>query len=52
MLFRSRQEATQKAKQAHRVNIQKSLEHRLEVAKANGDNALVRQLEAELKYFN
>jgi hypothetical protein len=52
MLFRSRQEATQKAKEAHRVNIQKSLEHRISMAKANGDDALVRQLEAELKYFN
>lgn len=44
-----------KAKQAaaaHRVNIQKSLQHRMEVARAQGDENLVRQLEAEINYHN
>lgn len=36
----------------HRDNIQKSLQHRIEVARANGDETLVRQLEAEANYFN
>ncbi|MGB5959334.1 MAG: hypothetical protein WBG73_01645 [Coleofasciculaceae cyanobacterium] len=37
---------------AHRVNLQKNLEHRIEVARANGDEALVRQLEQEASYLN
>lgn len=38
-------------KDAHRVNIIKTLEHRLEVAKAQGKTALVAQLEAEKSYY-
>lgn len=38
-------------KDAHRTNILKTLEHRLEVAKAQGKNALVAQLEAERSYY-
>jgi hypothetical protein len=33
--------------ETHRDNLRKLLEHRLEVARANGDNELVRRLEAE-----
>ncbi len=33
--------------QTHRANIQKRLEHRIEVARAKGDQDLVRLLEAE-----
>jgi hypothetical protein len=36
---------------AHRVTLQKNLQHRLEVARANGDEALVRQLEQEASYL-
>ncbi len=39
------------AKQAHRNNILKTLDHRLQVAKANGQTALVDQLEAEKRYY-
>lgn len=42
----------QQAAETHRTNIQKSLEHRLQVAKANGDERLIRQLEAEKNYYN
>lgn len=42
----------QKVSQTHRANIQKSLEHRLQVAKAKGDERLIRQLEAEKSYYN
>lgn len=42
----------QQAGAAHRANIQKSLQHRLEVARANGDESLIRQLEAEVNYYN
>lgn len=41
-----------KASETHRTNIQKSLEHRLEVARAKGDETLIRQLEAEYNYYN
>lgn len=42
----------QQAAAAHRANIQKSLEHRLQVARAKGDAQLIRQLEAEKQYYN
>lgn len=38
-------------KEAHRDSILKSLDHRLEVAKANGQNDLIAQLEAEKRYY-
>lgn len=33
--------------QTHRANLQKRLEHRLEVARAKGDHNLIQLLEAE-----
>ncbi len=36
----------------HQANILKSLEHRLEVARAKGETNLIQQLEAEKRYFN
>ncbi len=41
----------QEAASTHRDSLLKSLQHRLEVARANGDDALVRQLEAEANYL-
>jgi hypothetical protein len=38
--------------ETHRINILKSLEHRLEVARAKGDKNLIRQLEAEKSHYN
>ncbi len=35
----------------HRVNILKTLEHRIEVAKAKGEAQLVQKLEAERRYY-
>lgn len=37
---------------AHRENLKKNLEHRLTVARSNGDEKLVRQLEQEAAYLN
>lgn len=37
---------------AHRENLHKLLQRRLEVARANGDEALIRQLEAEASYLH
>ena len=36
---------------AHRANLKKNLEHRLEVARANGDETLIRLLEQEASYL-
>jgi hypothetical protein len=49
---RNTQQRFQKAVETHRANIQKSLEHRLRVARATGDEKLIRQLEAEQTYYN
>lgn len=49
---RNNRGSVRQAAEAHRANIQKSLQHRLEVARANGDEKLVRQLEAESNYYN
>jgi len=46
-----KQQAVQQARVNHRLSIQKGLQHRLEVARASNNEALVRQLEAEIKYF-
>ncbi len=48
-MVNNRVNAANKAQEAHRQNIQRSLEHRLEVARANGDEKLIRQLEDEMK---
>ncbi|WP_016951463.1 hypothetical protein [Anabaena sp. PCC 7108] len=51
-MSRDRLQTVQKAEEAHRQNIQKSLEHRLEVAKAKSDEKLIRQLEAEMATYS
>ncbi|MFK0731124.1 MAG: hypothetical protein ACFKPT_12735 [Gloeotrichia echinulata GP01] len=48
----NRLQAATKAQEAHKQNIQRSLKHRLEVARANGDEKLIHQLEAEMKHFS
>jgi hypothetical protein len=48
----NRQEKLKNAAAAHRDSLRKSLEHRIEVARANGDERLVRQLEAEANYLH
>lgn len=45
------QQLTETAKKAHRANLLKSLEHRLEVARNQGQTALINQLEAEKRYY-
>jgi hypothetical protein len=49
-MIRSRLDAANKAREVHQQSILKSLEHRLEVARSNGDEKLVRQIEAEMNY--
>lgn len=49
---KSRQETLKEAAAIHRANIQKRLQHRIEVARAQGNEQLLRQLEAEANYFS
>ncbi|MEA5514796.1 hypothetical protein [Nodularia sp. UHCC 0506] len=51
MMTQNKLQAISQAQETHRVNIQKSLEHRLQVAKAKSDEQLIHQLEAEIKYI-
>ncbi|WP_192881547.1 MULTISPECIES: arginine synthesis PII-interacting regulator PirA [unclassified Nostoc] len=51
-MSQNRLRAVNAAKEVHKRNIQKNIEHRLEVAKARGDQRLIRQLEVELKHFS
>ncbi|MBV9389861.1 MAG: hypothetical protein JOZ78_25845 [Chroococcidiopsidaceae cyanobacterium CP_BM_ER_R8_30] len=44
-------EQRQKLAETHLTNIQKTLHHRLEVARAQGDENLIRQIEAEINYY-
>lgn len=48
---RNRQQMISQAVQAHRENLRRNLQRRLEVARASGDENLVRQLEAEARYI-
>jgi hypothetical protein len=46
------QESVTQAIQTHRETLRKSLQHRLEVARASNNEALVRQLEKEAAYLH
>ncbi|MEA5535536.1 hypothetical protein [Crocosphaera sp. XPORK-15E] len=45
-------ETLTEAIQAHRESLRKSLQHRLEVARASNNEKLLRQLEAEAAYLH
>lgn len=47
----NRQEILKKANTSHRESMLRSLNIRLEAARANGNEQLVKQLEAEAKYL-
>lgn len=49
---RNREQIVRQTAEAHRQNLQRNVQRRLEVARAKGDETLVRQLEAELNHFN
>ncbi|NJR65443.1 MAG: hypothetical protein HC772_09210 [Leptolyngbyaceae cyanobacterium CRU_2_3] len=48
---KNRQQILTQAAQAHRETLRKNLQRRLEAARAKGDEALIRQLEAEAQYI-
>jgi len=47
----NRQQILIKAAEAHRETLRKNVQRRLETARARGDEALIRQLEAEVQYI-
>ncbi len=51
IMNRNRQQLISQTVQAHRDNLRKNLQRRLEAAMARGDEDVVRQLEAEAKYI-
>lgn len=50
-MSQNRLQAMRQAKEVHRQNLRKNIEHRLEVAKAQGNEKLIHQLEAEMRYL-
>jgi hypothetical protein len=49
--IQSRRVLLNEVSRIHRQNIQRSLQHRLEVARAKGDQNLIYQLEQEMQHF-
>ncbi len=52
VMNKKHQETLKNAYLSHRESMRRSLNARLEMAKANGNNKLVQQLEAEAKYLH
>lgn len=48
----NRQDLLKQTAEAHRNNIQKNWQRRMDAAKAKGDSELITQLEAEAQYLN
>ncbi|MGM3307039.1 arginine synthesis PII-interacting regulator PirA [Anabaena sp. WFMT] len=48
----NRAQVARKTEEAHKENIQKTLKHRLEVARLKGDENLIGQLEAEMASYS
>jgi hypothetical protein len=48
----NRQQSLTQAAIAHRETLRKNLQHRLELARATGNQSLINQLEAEAAYLH
>ncbi len=48
---KTRQQSLKEVRQVHNNNLRKNFERRLEAARTNGDESLIRQLEAEAQYM-
>jgi hypothetical protein len=46
----NRQQAARKISETHRLNLRKNIQHRIEVAREQGNENLVHALEAEANY--
>ncbi|MEA5471527.1 MULTISPECIES: hypothetical protein [unclassified Spirulina] len=51
MMNNNRKEILKNAAANHRDNLRKSLQHRMEAARATGDDQLLKNLEAEAAYL-
>ncbi|MEY2984031.1 MAG: hypothetical protein RLZZ568_648 [Cyanobacteriota bacterium] len=51
-IMNNRKRVLSQAAIAHKETLRKNLQHRLERARASGDNSLVSQLEAEAAYLH
>jgi hypothetical protein len=52
MMNKNSQQIITKAASAHKESLRKSLQHRLELARSQGNDSLVRQLEKEAAYLH
>ncbi|MEL6495229.1 MAG: hypothetical protein AAFQ41_08895 [Cyanobacteria bacterium J06623_7] len=52
MMNNKRAKAVKNAYNSHRESMRRSLSARLEAARANGNESLIKQLEAEAKYLH
>jgi hypothetical protein len=52
IMNKNRQQMITEAARAHRESLRRNLQHRLEVARAQGNDKLVRQIEAEAAYLH
>ena len=52
MMNNKRKNTLRKTSNSHRENMRRSLNNRLEAARANGNEQLIKQLEAEAKYLH
>ncbi len=50
-MIKNRQQSVIQAAAVYRESLKKNLQHRLEIARAQGDERLVRQIEAEANYL-
>ena len=52
MMNNKRKNTLKNASNSHKENMRRSLNNRLEAARANGNEQLIKQLEAEAKYLH
>ncbi|MGB2926924.1 MAG: hypothetical protein WBB82_16610 [Limnothrix sp.] len=50
-MFNPRRQIIKQTQTAHRETLKKSLQHRLEAARNQGNDQLIKQLEAEARYL-
>ncbi len=52
MNINSKNQVLNSTRQAYKESLRQNLQHRLEVARSNGDQKLIEQLEKEANYLN
>lgn len=51
-MFNAKSKLVQQVKSVHRDHLRRNLQHRLEAARNQGNDSLIKQLEAEARYLN